>query len=134
MTLAEEKKTIYEIAQGYGYKPRQSSPATVTLDVYQTVPARTDIEDSAGRRPPNEDYCVNVTAGMKVTSQNGTLFRTVDDVVFGDSSSMSPREESIAEIDDEQNNREPLMSISSISDMFNKDSSWMDARNLNQPN
>jgi hypothetical protein len=73
------------------------------LDVYQTVPARTDIEDSDGRRPPNEDYCVNITAGMKVTSQNGTLFRTVDDVVFGDSSSMSPREESIAEIDDEQN-------------------------------
>ena len=36
--------------------------------------------------------------------------------------------------DEEQNNREPLMSISSISDMFNKDSSWMDARNLNQPN
>tara|TARA_R110000782_G_scaffold204707_1_gene293144 strand:- start:771 stop:2708 length:1938 start_codon:yes stop_codon:yes gene_type:complete len=103
LAFAEEKKTIYEIAQGYGYKPRQSSPATVTLDVYQTVPARTDIEDSAGRRPPNEDYCVNVTAGMKVTSQNGTLFRTVDDVVFGDSSSMSPREESIAEIDDEQN-------------------------------
>ena len=103
LAFAEEKKTIYEMAQGYGYKPRQSSPATVTLDVYQTVPARTDIEDSDGRRPPNEDYCVNITAGMKVTSQNGTLFRTVDDVVFGDSSSMSPREESIAEIDDEQN-------------------------------
>ena len=103
LAFAEEKKTIYEMAQGYGYKPRQSSPATVTLDVYQTVPARTDIEDSDGKRPPNEDYCVNITAGMKVTSQNGTLFRTVDDVVFGDSSSMSPREESIAEIDDEQN-------------------------------
>jgi hypothetical protein len=33
--------------------------------------------------------------------------------------------------DDEQNDRQPLMSISGISDMFNKDSSWINARNLN---
>ena len=39
LSFAEEKKTIYEIAQGYGYKPRQASPASVTLDVFQTVPA-----------------------------------------------------------------------------------------------
>jgi hypothetical protein len=31
---------------------------------------------------------------------------------------------------DEQNDRQPLMSISGISDMFNKDSSWINARNL----
>ena len=103
LSFAEEKKTIYEIAQGYGYKPKQASPASVVLDVYQTVPARTDITDSDGRRPPNEDYCLNVLAGMQVTSNNGTVFRTLDDVVFSDSSSMSPREDSIAEIDDEQN-------------------------------
>jgi hypothetical protein len=103
LSFAEEKKTIYEIAQGYGYKPKQSSPASVILDVYQTVPARTDITDSDGRRPPDEDYCLNISAGMKVTSNNGTLFRTVDDVVFSDSSSMSPRNASIAEVDDEQN-------------------------------
>ena len=31
---------------------------------------------------------------------------------------------------DEQNDRQPLMSISGISDMFNKDSSWINSRNL----
>ena len=36
LSFAEEKKTIYEIAQGYGYKPRLASPSTVTLDVFQT--------------------------------------------------------------------------------------------------
>ena len=36
--------------------------------------------------------------------------------------------------DDEQNDREPLMSIAGISDMFKRDSPWMDARNLNNPN
>ena len=39
LSFAEEKKTIYEISQGYGYKPRQASPASVTLDVFQTVPS-----------------------------------------------------------------------------------------------
>ena len=39
LSFAEEKKTIYNIAQGYGYKPRQASPATVILDVFQTVPS-----------------------------------------------------------------------------------------------
>lgn len=32
--------------------------------------------------------------------------------------------------DDEQNNRQPLMSVSGISDMFDKSSPWMNARNL----
>ncbi len=35
---------------------------------------------------------------------------------------------------DEQNNRQPLMSISGISDMFDKDSPWMGARYLDNPN
>ena len=98
LSFAEEKKTIYEIAQGYGYKPRLSAPASVVLDVYQTVPAT-----PAPSSLPNEDYCLNVMAGMEVTSQNGTVFRTIDDVIFADSSSMSPREDSIAEIDEDQN-------------------------------
>ena len=33
LPYAEEIKTVYEIAQGYGYKPNLSAPATVTLDV-----------------------------------------------------------------------------------------------------
>jgi hypothetical protein len=103
LAFAEEKKTIYEIAQGYGYRPRQSSPASVTLDVFQTVPARTDITDSDGRRAPNEDYCLQIDAGLQATSTNGTVFRTTGDVVFSDSSSMSPRQDDIFEVDDDSN-------------------------------
>ena len=103
LAFAEEKKTIYEIAQGYGYTPRQASPASVVLDVFQTVPARTDITDSDGRRAPNEDYCLHIPAGMQSTATNGTVFRTTDDVVFRDSSSLSPRQDTVAEVDDEQN-------------------------------
>jgi hypothetical protein len=38
---------------------------------------------------------------MQVTSVNGTVFRTTSEVIFRDSSSLSPREESIAEVNDD---------------------------------
>jgi len=102
LSFAEEKKTIYEISQGYGYKPRQASPASVTLDVFQTVPSDPDNEVD-GKRQPNEDYCLTVPAGMQATSDNGTIFRTLSEVIFRDSSSLSPRQEDIFEVDDESN-------------------------------
>jgi hypothetical protein len=102
LAFAEEKKTIYEIAQGYGYKPKQAAGATVSIDVFQTVPGDSDNEVNE-KRQPDEDYCLTIDAGMLVKSTNGTVFRTTSDVVFADSSSVSPREQSIAEVDDEQN-------------------------------
>jgi hypothetical protein len=93
LSFAEEKKTIYEIAQGYGYKPKQASPATVTFDVFQTVPAA----GSGDSAIPDEDYCVVIPAGMQATSDNGTVFRTLSEVIFSDSSSLSPREDSLFE-------------------------------------
>ena len=103
LAFAEEKKTIYEIAQGYGYKPRQASPASVELDVFQTVPASSTIVSSDGLQQPNEDYCLTIPAGMNVTSTNGTIFRTLDDVIFRDSSSLSTRQEDIYEVDNNSN-------------------------------
>jgi len=90
LAFAEEKKTIYEIAQGYGYKPKQASPSSVTLDVFQTVPAA----GSGDNAVPDEDYCVVIPAGMQATSDNGTVFRTLGEVIFSDSSSLSPRKDS----------------------------------------
>ena len=90
LSFAEEKKTIYEIAQGYGYKPKQASPSSVTLDVFQTVPATGTGNNSA----PDEDYCVTLPLGMQVTATTGTVFRTLGEVIFSDSSSLSPRKDS----------------------------------------
>jgi len=102
LAFAEEKKTIYEIAQGYGYKPRQASPSSVMLDVFQTVPADpNNVKDE--KRQPNEDYCMHIPAGMQATSTNGTIFRTTGDVVFSDSGSTSPRQDDIFEVDDDSN-------------------------------
>jgi len=114
LAFAEEKKTIYEIAQGYGYKPRQSSPATVELDVFQTVPASSTIVSSNGLQQPDEDYCLTIPAGMEVTSTNGTIFRTLDDVIFSDSSSLSPRQDDIYEVDNNSNVSKWLLKKSKI--------------------
>ena len=41
LAFAEEKKTVYNMAQAFGYKPKLATPATTNLDVFQTVPATT---------------------------------------------------------------------------------------------
>ena len=101
LAYSEETKTIYEIAQGYGYKPKLSAPASATLDVFQTVPST---EISNNNFVPNEDYALTIPAGMTATSPNGTVFRTVDDCIFKESSSLSPRHQDIFEVD---NNNKP---------------------------
>ena len=102
LSFAEEKKTIYEIAQGYGYRPRQASAASVILDVFQTVPSDPN-NISEGKRQPNEDYCLTIPAGMQAISSNGTTFRTIDDISFRDSGSFSQRSQDIFEVDNESN-------------------------------
>ena len=39
LAFAEEKRTVYNMAQSLGYKPKLATPATAILDIYQTVPA-----------------------------------------------------------------------------------------------
>ena len=122
LVFAEEKKTIYEIAQGYGYKPKLASPASVTLDVFQIVPSDpSNVVDE--KRQPNEDYCLTIPAGMQATSINGTVFRTTDDVIFRDSSSLSPRQEDIFEVDDDSNITKWLLkkSVKAVSGIITTD-------------
>ena len=40
LAYAEEKKTVFDIAQSYGYQPTLSTPSTATVDFFQTVPAQ----------------------------------------------------------------------------------------------
>ncbi len=98
LVYAEERKTIFDIAQSYGYKPTMSTPSTATLDVFQTVPASV-VGDSV---TPNYDYGYRIKEGSRVeSSQYGKTFRTLDEVNFQHSSSMDPTTVSIYEIDDD---------------------------------
>ena len=93
LAYAEEKRNVYNIAQSFGYKPKTTSPASVVLDVFQTVPALNE--------KPDERYALTVKAGTQVISTStGTTFRTVDDVNFKFSSSYDPRDITIFESED----------------------------------
>ena len=37
---SEELRTLYSMAQTFGYKPRLTAPSSVTLEVFQLVPAK----------------------------------------------------------------------------------------------
>ena len=96
LAYAEEKRNVYNIAQSFGYKPNVTSPSSVVLDVFQTVPALNE--------KPDERYALNVKAGTQVISTStGTTFRTVDDVNFKFSSSYDPRDITIFESEDNIN-------------------------------
>ena len=92
LAYAEEKRNVYNIAQSFGYKPKTTTPATVILDVFQTVPALND--------KPDFRYALNVTADTEITAgSTGATFRTLEDVNFKFSSSYDPREVEIFETD-----------------------------------
>jgi len=92
LAYAEEKRNIYTIAQSFGYKPKTTSPSSVVLDVFQSIPAL--------NQKPDYRYALNVEAGATVTAgATGTTFRTLEDCNFKFSSSFSPRDISILESD-----------------------------------
>ena len=92
LAYAEEKRNIYTIAQSFGYKPKTTSPSSVVLDVFQSIPAL--------NQKPDLRYALNVEAGATITAgSTSTTFRTLEDVNFKFSSSYDPRETSILESD-----------------------------------
>ena len=92
LAYAEEKRNIYTIAQSFGYKPKTTSPSSVVLDVYQSIPALNQI--------PDLRYALNVEAGTTITAGSTvTTFRTLEDCNFKFSSSYDSRETSILESD-----------------------------------
>ncbi len=100
LAFAEEKKTVYEIVQSLGYRPKLASPAMATVDFFQTVPAI----GSGDSVKPDMDYALTINAGSQVKSQtNNIIFRTLDDVNFKFSSSYDQITTDIFEVDNATN-------------------------------
>tara|TARA_R110000796_G_scaffold27223_1_gene75263 strand:+ start:389 stop:2377 length:1989 start_codon:yes stop_codon:yes gene_type:complete len=92
LAYAEEKQNVYNIAQSFGYKPKTTSAAAVTLNVFQTVPA---LNDNADYR-----YALNIKAGALIqAASNGTTFRTSEDCNFKSSDLSNQIETTIFETD-----------------------------------
>jgi hypothetical protein len=97
---ATERSNVYDIAKSLGYNPINSIPAHVMLDVYQLVPAI----GSGNAVAPDFNYALSIRPGMQVKQATGpSIFRTLDSVDFGFSSSYDTTEVTIYESDDTTN-------------------------------
>ena len=97
LAFAEEKKTVYNMAQAFGYKPKLATPATTNLDVFQTVPASTSGTGTNYTTKPDLNYAMILKEGMIVSSATGIKFTSEEDCSFKFSSSFDSMEVSIYE-------------------------------------
>ena len=93
---ASERSNIYDIARALGYRPLNVVPAHVTLDIFQIVPA----VGSGASIQPDFNYALSIKPGMRIKQAAGTsIFRTLDSIDFGFSSSFNPTEITVYESD-----------------------------------
>ena len=100
LNQAQERGNIINLANMLGYKPLSSVSSHVKLNVFQLIPAK----GSGTSNQPNYDFALSIAPGMRVKQESGAAeFRTLDVVDFNLSSSLSPTEVTIYEIDSTTN-------------------------------
>ena len=90
LAFAEEKRTVYNMVQSLGYKPKLSSASTTNIDVFQTVPATGTGTGANYVVKPDLNYAMSLKAGMEIQSDTGVSFVTTEDCNFRFSSSYDP--------------------------------------------
>lgn len=95
-TEAEERANIYSHARAHGYKAKNTVPAVTSLDVFQLVPAI----GSGDNIRPDYSYAMRINAGLSVKGRENTNaeFRTMESVDFAFSSSYSPTEVNVYQV------------------------------------
>ena len=101
LSTAEENVNLFNIVNSLGYKPKNIIPASVTMDVFQLVPA-TGVGDNV---KPDFDYAMTVGANMIIgsTDYSDVEFTTIASIDFAFSSSFDPTEISVYQIDENTN-------------------------------
>lgn len=88
LPFAQERRSVNNLAQFFGYKVKPITPATVTLDVFQLVPAIGNGKDNR----PDYEYALTIKPGMEIeaSSDSSIRFKTEIPVDFSFSSSFDP--------------------------------------------
>jgi hypothetical protein len=96
LLYAQERENLVALAYALGYRPKVTSTATAMLDVYQLVPSSI----VGGVASPDFSYSLIVKkeAVIKSVSNSNISFVTQDDVNFAFSSSSSPTDVSVYQI------------------------------------
>ena len=100
MPLAAERGNVLALAANLGYTNKNKIPATVDLDVFQLLPAKT----SNNGKIPDWDYAMTLKEGMLVGAEGTDIeFRTLSLVNFKVSSSFDTTDVSIYQVNDVDN-------------------------------
>lgn len=95
LQYARQSNNLYELAYMFGYKPKTTGLATVDIDFYQLIPAKTVGLDVM----PDYDYALYVDLNTQVSSKSSnTKFIIEDPIDFTISSSLDPTTVSVAQI------------------------------------
>jgi hypothetical protein len=96
LVYAQEKKNLLTMAAAFGYKPKLSVPASVTLDVYQLLPPT----GTGATTAPDFSYGLKVKEGMEAQAPDqGISFITTTNLDFTENSPQSPTEISVYSYD-----------------------------------
>ena len=87
----QERKNLYNLSQGLGYKPKTLVPAQVDFDIMQLIPST----GAGTNTKPNWDYALEIEPEMIVSNADGVSFRTIDAVNFRFSSSYDKTDVSV---------------------------------------
>mgnify|MGYP003626886515 CR=1 FL=1 len=87
LQYSKQFNNIYDLAYMFGYKPKTTTPAQVTIDVYQQIPSKVVGVNTV----PDYDYALSIEAGATI-STDYVSFITQDKVDFSSSSSFNPTE------------------------------------------
>ena len=92
-TLARQTNNLYELAYMFGYKPKATTAAQTTVDLFQQVPSKL----VSGNFVPDFDYSLTIGENSIITSaENPTInFLIQDKCDFSFSSSLDPTEISV---------------------------------------
>jgi hypothetical protein len=97
LQYSRQTSNIYDLAYMFGYKPKVTGLATVNIDFYQELPAKT----VDGKKVPDYDYALYIEENTQITSNVGSQKFIIEDPVdFTISSSLDPTIVKIAQVSD----------------------------------
>jgi hypothetical protein len=92
-TLARQTNNLYELAYMFGYKPKSTTAAQTTIELFQQVPSKL----VGGNYVPDFDYALTIGENTTIASSTNSKlnFLIQDKCDFSVSSSLDPTEISI---------------------------------------
>jgi len=103
LNTAASKPNVLALAANVGYKTKNTIPATVMLDVFQLLPAKTTVNG----KEPDWSYALTLKENLIARDDTSNMeFRTTSLVNFSASSSFDPTEVSVYQISNVDNSPE----------------------------